>query len=231
MIYLRAALHVAGIAALAALTMLFLEARRTVAIYATLPAAADLAVARESENIRRDAAQEIGKLRAALQVEGRLTRQDGLRIAAAYHDMLSARLNDTNAVLYRTAESLTRQTGAIAQPLAATLRNSEVITADAKRVTALAAESADVLLDCEGNPQCVQNRAIGTLQAVERASQEIAKAAPAITAATVKTTEHAAGIAADAHAVSARIARPKRWYEKLLGPAIVALAAASRALF
>lgn len=54
------------------------------------------------------------------------------------------------------------------------------ITANASHTSGQIRDGADLLLDCEGNPQCFPNRIIGTDIAVERAAQAIERTARAV---------------------------------------------------
>lgn len=228
MIYLRAAVHVAIIALLLAGAMLLLEARRTVAIYAALPAIVDLAIARESSNIRRAAEQEIDKLRHTTQVELRVSRAEAVAESAAWRALVGAmgkdavntadaRLGALEKPLSGAMVELLSKTEQLAAPLAATLRNTE-------RITAQAAETSELLLDCESmGPSCLPNRIVGTLnatertmQAVERTARSVDKATPELAAAAVKTSENVAGITGDVRTATAAYVRPEKWYWKAL---------------
>lgn len=221
MIYLRAAVHVAIIAVLCAGAMLLLEARRTVAIYAALPAIIDLAIARESSNIRRAAEQEIDRLRHTTQVELRVSRAEAVAESAAWRALVDGQGNAVRTAAIATAETVLgavdARLGAVATPLVGTLENS-------RRITAQAAETSELLLDCEGmGPSCLPNRIVGTLnatertmQAVERTARSVDKATPELAAAAVKTSENVAGITGDVRTATAAYVKPERWYWKAL---------------
>lgn len=55
-------------------------------------------------------------------------------------------------------------------PILADVRS---VVGDAAHTSSQVRLDADLLLDCEGNPQCLPNRLIGTNQAIERAAQSI----------------------------------------------------------
>lgn len=81
------------------------------------------------------------------------------------------------------------------------MSNLQVTTANLAAVSAQAKDASDVFLDCEGNPDCLENRVISTLHSVERASAAAERTSETVAIATPIITKNSEELLATANTV------------------------------
>lgn len=107
-----------------------------------------------------------------------MTRQ----IAAAHRDV--TRLTERSAErLVATVEARGTVLDTQIEAIGGTVQRLGPVIAHAEHIAANASETSDLLLACESNANCLANRTIGTLQAVERAAQAAERTARTVDAA------------------------------------------------
>lgn len=156
--------------------------RPTIAVLESLPKQTDQLrndVTSELKALRQDSFKQIDLLRKDSVNQVNLLRQDVLTIAErTEHDTIEL-LNTRTAVMQDSLNALTQ----VVSPLSGTLKRVD-------RIVARVGETSDLLLDCENNPNCIANRSIGTLQAVEKFAQAGQKSMETVNKAVPIVTEN-----------------------------------------
>jgi len=167
----------------------------------------------EAKALRADVLGELGATREGVlaEVHGLIT--GALRVADAGRVDLKAVLDERGVVIDEQLRVLGSRSSKVLEDT-----DKAVIKADV--VMAQVQESSELLLDCDGNPQCFPNRAIGTMQAVEGfadagrdAMVEVKRATPEILADAEKVSGEMAIMAqkgAEASGESAEVMRNLR---------------------
>lgn len=167
------------------LAQLFEAARRTAESVPSI-------VHAEAEAARRLIGDRLASLEARVDAQADLSRQ-----------MLDARLRDALALLddhliaaqlqvASATERAERQLAIANLGWAILVKNASDVLRPTAATMRVVQENAEVLGDCTGNPDCLANRAIGTMRAVEKSATSVAQAAPETTKAVRETASHVA---------------------------------------
>lgn len=114
----------------------------------------------DKDAIREVAEKGISVIHKDVMTELSATRKGILKIADRGE-------SDVAAILERRGSALDTQVESIGDASVAFIKSGNDLVGRGSLIMAQAQVTSDILLDCEGNPDCLANRVIGTTQAVE----------------------------------------------------------------
>ena len=175
---------------------------------------------------------QIGALRNTATGQIDALRKDLIEGHKSVVGLLNARVGDTLArvdTALGTVESLRGD-------LRPTLQNMASVTKNVNDIAAHVDSALPQFTDCAyldengipigGNPDCLFNRFQGTSKAIEQMARDGSKMANDIQKAVPKIADSVVSVGESGKSVAANVARevdeatrPKRWYQKILGPA------------
>lgn len=181
-------------------------------VTAELPIVVDRAIAREGAATRRAAERQIEAIRKDL-----FQRVDRLERDA--NDQLDLIRQDANTQLDAIRTAVMAELAKITDPAGETIEKAKAMLAPAQRVVEHVATTSDLLLDCDHNPNCIANRTIGTMKAVEKTARSVEKMADTVAQETPETAAALRSTSKDLSTITARFARPTTWIKTALGTA------------
>lgn len=175
---------------------------------------------------------QIGALRTDATGQLNTLRKDLLEGDASVAGLLNSRVGDA---LTRVDKAL-GTVESLRVDLQPTLANVKDITGHVNDIAAHVDDALPQFTDCAyldangdpvgGNPDCLFNRFQGTSKAIEQMARDGSKMATDIQKAVPSIAESVVSVGESGKSVAANLARevdiatkPKRWYEKILGPA------------
>jgi ABC-type transporter Mla subunit MlaD len=200
----------AALTAGAVMMCLLVDEARTV--ISALPETVERQIREQGDSTRRAALTAIVATRRDL-----LARVDNL--TSVTDSQLTAMLSSLDAQLGRANDSLSRFV-TVAEGAAPVLENAAGISRQVN-------DALPLFTDCDHNPDCAFNRYVGTARGIEKMSAAVGAAAPKLAESAVENGRNLAGITADVHSLTGRIAAPKSFLGRLWDGIKVASAAAT----
>jgi methyl-accepting chemotaxis protein len=197
---------VAALIVLVAFGCIWLETFNRVT--ADMPGALDNAIAREGTLTMKAAVKEIQDTRKVLVSQIKGLRRDvrgmekdlGERAERKIGDGLeksNSQLNTLNTTIQQQIDKITTPATALFPPIQNTLDRTSY--------------TADLLLDCDHNPDCLANRTITTMKAVEKTSVSVQKMADTVEKATPETAAAVKSTSKNLSVIVDRFAKPTTW--------------------
>ncbi|HZP17101.1 MAG TPA: hypothetical protein VFB00_03990, partial [Terriglobales bacterium] len=147
-----------------------------------------------------------------------MTRAD--RIESDTFTQVSGLRQDANQQLDATRQQVVAEVSKVTTPTGATIEQAQALLPPAARIMANAAETSDLLLDCDHNPDCFANRAIPAMKNVEHMAAAGERAANAVADVTPATAQAVQSTSKDLATITARFAHPVSWVKGAAGTAL-----------
>lgn len=192
-------------------------------VTADLPQTADKTVAREFEATRKLVSAKYDSLERKLDKQITALRGDVFhRIDGIERDafgQIDLIRKDANKQLDETRKAAIAEIAKISTPAGETITEAKALLPPAQNVLNVASDNADLLGDCDHNPNCLANRTIGTTKAVEKMAQSGQKMMDAVAKETPDTAAAVKSTSKDLSTIVARFAKPASWIKGVIGTA------------
>lgn len=165
----------------------------------------------------------LASVESHLLAEVQAARRDANRHLLSVGAMVDDHLTTAQLQLLGAVQKADRQLAVANLGWAILVKNASDVLKPTAATMRVVEENAELLGNCTGNPDCLPNRAIGTMRAMETSARAVAKAAPETAEAVRSASQSAARIAASWERklplyarVLAAAARPAVWLAGVL---------------
>jgi hypothetical protein len=188
-----------------------------------IPGVIDGAIAREGTLTRTAATKQIENVAGKLDKQITALRSDLFARVDTIESDTFAEIDqvrvDANRQIVDTRTAAVAEIAKVSTPAGATIEQVQVLLPPAQHILSNASDTSDLLLDCDHNPDCLSNRTIGTLKAVEHMAAAGEKTMRVIADTTPETAGAIKNTSKDMATIVHEITKPTTWLKKVAGTA------------